>query len=266
MLNPIDRDELRRRVRSAKPFPHCLIDSFFQQHFAESVARGFPSYEEAARIGREFRSVNEKKKVQVTDTATFTTPIAEVNRLLASPDTLDLLSYVFDIPNLLADELLVGGGIHEMARDGHLDVHVDFNYIQDRQWHRRLNLLVYFNRDWEPAWGGDLELWDENVRRCEKSFAPLFNRCVVFATSEKSYHGVKAVKCPEGQARRSFAAYYYTREAPPDQTGEQHTTKFRGRPDEKIKSNILMPLERAGREMSQAVRRAKRGLKKMVRG
>jgi Rps23 Pro-64 3,4-dihydroxylase Tpa1-like proline 4-hydroxylase len=79
--------------------------------------------------------------------------------------------------------------------------------------------------------GGNIELWDTDVKVCHHSFEPIFNRCVVFETSEISYHGVTAVKCPEGQSRRSFAACYYTKEAPAHWNGQAHSTIFRVRPD-----------------------------------
>ena len=95
---------------------------------------------------------------------TFSEPVAELNRALAAPEFLDLLSYVFEIPRLLADEQLVGGGIHQTGPRGHLDVHIDFNYIRERELHRRLNILIYFNKDWAPQWGGNIELWDKEVK------------------------------------------------------------------------------------------------------
>ena len=266
MINPIDRDALRERVRTAKPVPFFSIDDFLETASAERVLDAYPSFEEAEKIGRSFNAVNEKGKIQVTDSTKFADPVAELNKELASPEFLDLMSYVFDIPNLLADEQLIGGGIHQTGPRGHLDVHVDFNYLGDRQLHRRLNILVYFNKDWEPDWGGNIELWDKDVKVCEQSLSPIFNRCVVFETNEVSFHGVTAVKCPQGRARRSFAAYYYTKEAPAHWTGEAHSTIFKARPDELVKGNVLMPLEQAGRRVRNIVADIKRGIKKTIKG
>src|SRR5205823_4330439 len=171
----------------------------------------------------------------------FPEPIAALNRALAAPEFCDLLSQVFKIPGLLPDEQLVGGGMHQTGPRGHLDVHVDFNYIEKRQLHRRLNILIYFNKDWRPEWGGNIELWDKNVKFCHQSLSPIFNRCVVFATNEISFHGVTAVNCPAGGSRKSFAAYYYTREAPAHWDGRSHSTIFKARPDEVLKGAVLMP-------------------------
>jgi hypothetical protein len=261
-INAIDRDELRSKVRSATPVKNFCIDNFLEQSFAESVLASYPSYEEVLNVGRTFKTVNERGKVQVTDSSTFAEPVAELNRTLASPEFLDLMSYVFEIPKLLPDDALVGGGIHQTGPRGLLDVHVDFNYIADRQLHRRLNILIYFNKDWKPEYGGNIELWDSEVKVCHHTFSPIFNRCVVFETNEISYHGVTAVKCPEGMSRKSFAAYYYTKEAPAHWTGQAHSTIFKARPDEVMKGRVMMPLERAKRQLSSAIH----GLKQKIKG
>jgi Rps23 Pro-64 3,4-dihydroxylase Tpa1-like proline 4-hydroxylase len=252
-INPIDRKALRERVRTAQPVRNFCIDNFLDESFANEVLASYPSFEEATKVGRTFSAVNEKKKVQVTDASSFAEPIAELNRTLASPEFLEMLSDVFEMPNLLADEELVGGGIHQTGSRGHLDVHVDFNYIAERELHRRLNILIYFNKDWKPEYGGNIELWDKDVKTCVHSFSPIFNRCVVFETNEISFHGVTAVKCPEGQARKSFAAYYYTKEAPPHWDGQAHSTIFKARPDEVLKGSVMMPLENARNKLRAAL-------------
>lgn len=260
-IQSIDRDKLREQVRKATPVPNFCIDNFLDPSFAESVIAAYPSYEEAIKVGRSFSAVNEKGKVQVTDSTKFAEPVAELNRDLASPEFLELLSYVFDMPNLVADEQLTGGGIHQTGPRGHLDVHVDFNFIEDRQLHRRLNILVYFNKGWKPEWGGNIELWDADVKNCIHSFSPVFNRCVVFETNEISFHGVTAVKCPEDRSRKSFAAYYYTKEAPAHWNGVSHSTIFRARPDEVVKGRVMMPLENAKRKFDGVLTELKRKLK-----
>ena len=256
-LNPIDREALRDQVLRSTPVPNFLIDNFLTEEFAHRVADAFPPYEEAVAMGRSFRAVNEKGKVQVTDSARFPEPIRQLNAALASPEFCELISYALEIPQLLADEQLVGGGMHQTAARGHLDVHVDFNYLEDRQWHRRANLLVFFNRDWQADWGGEFEFWDATVRMRHHAHLPIFNRCVLFETNEVSFHGVTAVTCPPGQTRKSFAAYYYTQEAPAHWNGRSHTTIFRARPDELLKGTVAMPAEKAKRWLSRTLRRVK---------
>lgn len=261
VIRPLDPDALHLQARTADPFPHLLIDDFLAPDFARSVAESFPSFNDALRMGDSFKAVNEYRKVQVTDSSRFAEPVAKLNEALAAPEFLELLGHVFSIPKLVADDKLAGGGIHQTGARGHLDVHVDFNYLRERQLHRRLNILVYFNPGWRPEWGGNIELWDREVKVCKRSFSPVFNRCVIFETSGQSFHGVSAVTCPENVARKSFAAYYYTREAPAGWDGTEHTTIFRARPNEHLKRHVLMPLERAQRNLKETLRGVKRSLK-----
>jgi len=261
ITQPLDREALRDQVRNAQPFPHLKIDGFLEPSFAERCAASFPSYEEAQRMGFEFSAINENRKVQITDSCKFPDPIKQLHAALADPAFLDLLSYVFQIPGLLADPDLRGGGIHETGPRGHLDVHVDFNYVKDKDWHRRLNILLYLNKEWKPEWGGHVELWDQDVKVCHHSFAPIFNRCVIFETSEISYHGVTAVRCPPDYSRKSFAAYYYTKVAPPGWDGTTHSTLFKARPNEWFKGRVLMPADRFGRRVLRGI-----GADQMARG
>jgi hypothetical protein len=151
--------------------------------------------------------------------------------------------------------------MHQTAAHGRLDVHIDFNRLPHNGWHRRLNLLLYLNETWQPGWGGMLELWDRDVKHCVKTFLPALGRCILFETSDISFHGVTALTCPEDVVRRSFAVYYYTREPPPRWSGRDHTTIFRARPDEYLKRFVLVPAGRA----KVAVRQVKEGLKRQAR-
>ncbi len=261
VIRKFDRDQVREHVRNAKPFPFFCIDGFLEPEVAAQIVETLPSFEQASTVGKSFSTVNEHGKIQVTDPAQFAEPVMRLYEALASLKWLNWLSYVMDIPNLVADSTLNGGGIHVTGPRGHLDVHVDFNYIKEMELHRRINILVYFNKNWREEWGENVELWDKDVKSCHHSLSPIFNRCVVFATSDSSYHGVTAVTCPNGNARKSFAAYYYTKEPPPDWTGEYHSTIFKARPDERMKGMLLMPAEKIKRAVRSKMRKLRSRLK-----
>ena len=254
MINPIDRDALRQQVRRAEPFPFFCIDDFLDRDFAAEVEAAYPTFEEAARLGQQFDAVNERGKIQIEDSRLFPPAIARLHQELCSEAWLGLLGDVMGIDGLVVDPDLVGGGIHETRPHGHLDVHVDFNFIREKRIYRRLNILVYFNSNWREEWGGKIELWDPDVRTCHHAFAPAFNRCVVFETSEISFHGVTALSCPDDVVRKSFAGYYYTEEAPAGWSGEHHSTVFRARPNERMKGMVWMPFERIRRNFGERMR------------
>jgi len=254
-IRPLDLDALRRRFRQAEPFPHIVIDDLLQPDFVQEIVSSYPSVAEAESIGNTFRAVNESGKTQVTDASRFAAAVARLNEVLAAPEWRSQLEHVTGIPDLLADELLDGGGMHIMRPGSHLDVHIDFNLLKDRQLHRRLNIIVFFNPEWHEAWGGQTELWDRDVKSCHHSVLPVLNRCVIFETSQISFHGVKAVRCPSDQARRSFAAYYYTKEAPAGWDGTRHTTVFRARPEERVKRWVLMPAHKIAKLVRKPLRK-----------
>jgi hypothetical protein len=257
-LNPIDAAELAAQYRGARPFPYFATDAFLRPEFAEAVCRAYPDYEQARKLGKEFGALNERLKVQITDPKRMPDPVARLSEVLASQAFLGVLERVTGIPRLLADPQLRGGGMHLVGPGGRLDVHVDFNIQRDTQWFRRLNILVFLNEQWERSWGGCLELWNSDVTRREHEQMPLHNRCLVFETSESSYHGVAPVTCPEGVTRQSFAAYYYTAEAPAQWSGAYHTTVFKPRPGEWWRHTVGRPAERLRRMMRRGGARLRR--------
>jgi hypothetical protein len=263
MLRPFDLEALRNSYVTAKPFPFIKIENFLEHEAAKLVAASFPSFDDALGQGQAFKTVNERRKIQITKPELFPAPILNLNDALASPKFLQDLSYITGIPGILADRELSGGGIHITGPGGRLDVHVDFNYIEDRKLHRRVNLLLYLNPIWQESWGGQIQLWDQEVKRCEAAFAPTFNRCVIFETSHTSYHGVTPITESATVPRQSFATYYYTKEAPERWDGSVHGTIFKARPEERIRGLVLMPMEAVSGKIKRHIRKIKDQLKQL---
>ena len=225
-------DAIRDDFQSASPFPHCIMDDFLQVDLAHEVAEEFPTYDMALSMGKETsRPPHEKTKVTVSDPAYFKPRTQVVNSVLSSDSFLQCLHRITKIENLIADQKLVGGGWHITKPGGRLNVHIDFNYDEDKRQYRRLNTFLYLTRNWNSEWGGQLELWDEDVENCVRRIEPLFNRCVIFETSERSFHGVVPIADTAELDRRSFASYHYTKE-PPSGFSANHDTVFRHRPGE----------------------------------
>ncbi len=264
LLNEINIDAMQEKMAAAPAFPHFCIDNFLEEAFAQQVHDAFPSFDEAEKMGKLFKAVNEKKKVQITDAGKFPPAILKLHELLASKEFVDNMSKMTGIKNLIADPALAGGGIHATNSGGHLDVHIDFNFDTRTQLHRRLNILIYFNKDWPEEYGGYLDLWDKEVKECQGRFAPIFNRAAGFVTSELSWHGVTPITCPPDKFRKSFAVYYYTKEAPEGWDGVSHSTVFKARPAEYWKGNVAMPAEAMARAAKGTVASAKQTLKKLL--
>ena len=257
LIRPLDVENLRLQFREAKPFRFACIDDFLVPEFGETVARSYFSRADAARFCRRFRTVSERGKVQVTDYERFPPAVRRLADALAAPEFMKLVADSTGIPDLVFDTRLTGAGMQQTACGGHLDVHIDFNLLFERL-HRRLNLTLYLNPGWKTSWGGMLELWGRDVAVRHHAIEPLFNRCVLFETTQASFHGVTAVKCPRDTTRNSFSVFYYTREPPPHWSGSFHDTIFRARPDEHFRRVVLLPAERLRRRLLRDARAVKR--------
>jgi hypothetical protein len=134
------------------------------------------------------------------------------------------------IKGLIPDPYFAGAGFHQVNEGGHLDIHTDFNFHSAMGLERRINVLIYLNKDWREEYGGCFEIWDQKMSRCCRRVVPAFNTCVVFNTSSISFHGNPvSVNHPDRKPRRSIALYYYT--ATWDKTRRSYTTRFKVRPD-----------------------------------
>ena len=204
--NPL---ELRDSYASAQPFPHIVIDGLFDDAILDTVLEDFPA-PGAMRWAR-FDNPNEKKLGFYYETSAISRRLRLFLDSLNRFEMLLFLEQLTGIEGLIPDPYFGGGGLHQIESGGFLKMHVDFNRHPKLHLDRRLNMLIYLNRNWAPSYGGELELWDVRTRECVRAIAPLFNRTVVFSTSESSLHGhPRPLTTPPDVTRRSVSLYYYT--------------------------------------------------------
>lgn len=232
MFNPRIHSEIERYAKSfrnAMPFRHVVIDDFLQPDVASAMLASFPEFE-AGHAANEVGEVG--RKAVVPRVRELPEPYPQVDAWLQTDAFLDAVSRITGIPGLLYDPDYVDGGTHENVDGAGLNMHVDFNYHPRDQSHRRINLIVYLNPEWEEAWGGALELagdpWDPADRE-RISILPAFNRAVVFETNEHSWHGFPSINLPADRrqlTRKSFAIYLYSRERPGEEVAPAHATVY----------------------------------------
>ena len=152
------------------------------------------------------------------------------------------LEQLTGISGLLPDPHNDGGGLHVTRRGGHLKVHTDFHSHYRLRLERRVNVFVYLNRNWSASWGGDLQLWQHDMRACHRSVPPLFNRLVVFSSSDRSNHGhPDPLVAPRDRVRMSVALYYYTVGRPKGERSSEHSTAFYARPGHDEQDQVFYP-------------------------
>lgn len=218
------------RFRSARPFPHVVIDEFFTRTLCGRLQREFPEFD-ASRARNELGEIG--GKAVYPDLGALGPAYTELDALLRLPQFIDLVTRLTAIDGLQFDPEYVGGGVHHNMNGQDLDQHVDFNYHPRTGLHRRLNLLFYLNDQWREEWGGCLDLQSNPRAPRERNevvrIRPVANRCVIFETTERSWHGFERIAMPPALAdigRRSVAVYYYTKERPSADVAPAHGTVY----------------------------------------
>jgi hypothetical protein len=220
-----DADALRPAYQGAHPFPHTAIDGLFDDALLDAVLADFPRPDEDA--WRRFESATEKKLGWV-HTAPLRPNLREFLVAMNAPPMLQFLQQLTGIDGLIPDPYYGGAGPHQIVSGGFLKIHADFNWHPLLRLDRRLNLLVYLNKDWPQEYGGHLELWDQEMKGCERRILPVFNRTVVFSTTDTSYHGhPRPLACPPDRTRKSVSFYYYTNGRPEEERSAPHDTVFK---------------------------------------
>jgi hypothetical protein len=202
-------EELSAAYCFAEPFPHMVADNFLPEGVARLALDHFPR--EALRSDRVFEMgyAGQHKRQIMPDECDGAA--RQLFQFFNSRPVIEFLEGLTAIQGLIPDPYYVGGGYHETARGGKLGIHADFRINEQLHLHRRLNVIIYLNENWQSEWGGALELWDRNMKVKHHDVLPLFNRCVIFNTDADSYHGhPDPLTTPEGVFRRSIALYYYT--------------------------------------------------------
>jgi len=254
--------ELAADYNAANPFPHVVIDDFLptavidmciDEFYAHPIAADAVYNRDQERLKREI------KPDFMSDSA---------RRLFYSFNSrpfISIIENITGIKGLIPDPYYFGAGFHEIFQTGHLSIHADFNYHKPMNLERRINVLIYLNRDWKDEYGGQLELWDKNMSKCAVSITPKINRCVIFNTTSESNHGnPNPINHPEEISRKSIALYYYTSTWKDE--NRIHNTQFRTRPKTEDKFDWQVRLPEIINDFAPpvALRAAKR-IKKFIR-
>jgi hypothetical protein len=223
----------------AQPFPHAVIDNIFPTAFTQLLLDHFPQDPKAHdKVYEKGYGGTHKRQISPYD---CDDTMRAAFALFNSAPMLQFIEALTGMKGLLPDPYFAGGGLHETSAGGLLGIHADFQVNESLQLYRRVNMLVYLNQDWQPEYGGNLELWDRQMQARQQTVAPLFNRCVIFNTDADSFHGhPDPLTTPEGVTRRSIALYYYQALPIPNEQGESRHTLYVARPhdDAETKSQV----------------------------
>lgn len=244
--NPEAIAQLKQSFQTAFPYKHIVMDDFLELDFANQIYDNFPSID---KLNKHYNGLNERKS-EGSNFGDFHPAFKELREEIMSKSFAEWMAEVSGIPEVFVTDDKLGTGLHQGSNGSFLDIHIDFNIHAEKNVHRRLNMLIYMNKDWKPEYGGDLEMWDAKMTQCEKKVAPLFNRAVIFETNEISYHGYSKINVPEHINRKSFYTYFYT--ALREDAGKYHDTVFKAKPEDSTAKKIGTNLKETLKNFTKA--------------
>lgn len=214
---------------NAQPYEHVIIPNFFTEDVANQLVASFPDPKDETFPWKHYDNPIEQKYT-LNEFASLPCH-RNVFDCLQSSTVVDYISHVTGIKQLESDPFFHGAGIHAYPREGKLDMHLDYSIHPITKKERRVNLIVYLNKDWKNEYGGFLELWDAHLQNRTELIMPAWNTAVLFRTNNISYHGLpKPIQCPEGEYRKSLAIYYVS--PPTDTALPRYKAEFFPLPDQ----------------------------------
>jgi Rps23 Pro-64 3,4-dihydroxylase Tpa1-like proline 4-hydroxylase len=235
----------RDNFMGADPYPHIVIDDFLNPEALENLLAEFP--DKSKKVWHDYQTHFENKQ-ELNGEGKMGDFTQHLLYQFNSAPFLQFLETLTGIDNLIPDPYFFGGGIHQLNRGGKLAIHADFSKHIKWPLDRRINAILYLNKDWKEEYNGNLELWDTDVTKCVKKVLPIFNRLLVFTVTDFNMHGVpEVINCPEDMSRKSLAFFYFTNGRPASEIDPSKTlhVKFQDKPgvetpkDAQDKANII---------------------------
>ncbi len=204
-FEPARIESLRARLQAGQPFPHLVVENLFNPRLLELVTEEFD----------QSQWIDVKSNYESTRRTALGAHLGPASQLyfdvVNSGWFTEWLSAVIDVPYLLPDPKLFGGGLHESKPGATFAVHRDFNLHRHLGLKNEMVFITYLNKGWQPEWGASLELWNATKDKCVTKVLPEFGHTLLMPHGPVSYHGhPDPMTPPDGRPRRSIAAYYYT--------------------------------------------------------
>jgi len=197
--------DLKDKFKKNEPFEHVIINNFLSDSYAEDLYKLFPKdhstwhkYENPLEVKSTFDNIE-----------LLPEELKNYFYYLSTNEIINLVSEITDIESLEYDEYLHGAGLHSHSRYGRLNIHLDYEKHPFSGKERKINIILFISKNWNPEWNGANELWNKDVTKCISKTNVIFNSAIVFKTNDISWHGVpEKIMCPENIFRNSLAYYY----------------------------------------------------------
>lgn len=188
---------------SNHPARHFILDDFLSRIQCQQLLHHWP---DADWAGWHRYDPSYEAKAASNLTEAIPAHLSVVLARMASCDYAELL----DLPGVVPDLSLVGGGLHEMPPGGVLGTHLDADSHARLGLRRAFSAVCYLS-EWQPGDGGELVLCGAS-RQEETGIEPRQGRLVAF-DCRYCWHRVE--KITGKHPRRSLALFGYLPEVSP---------------------------------------------------
>jgi Rps23 Pro-64 3,4-dihydroxylase Tpa1-like proline 4-hydroxylase len=204
----------------------AVIDDVLPVDIATSIWRAFPAVDKM-RLLSSFR----EHKYTSKSLDTMDPLIHDALFAFQTSEVIAEVARITGIRDMVGDPKLYAGGISAMTKGHFLNPHIDNSHDFEGKRYRVLNLLYYVTPGWMSEFGGNLELWDDRVRK-RIEIPSVFNRLVIMETNQTSFHSVNEVKV---EGTRCCVSNYYFSPHSPNGKDVFHITFFQGRPEQPLR-------------------------------
>lgn len=202
---------------------YCIVDDLLPVEVARRVSEAFPN-PESMRLMSSFR----EKKYTSKSFEKYDPLVGALTFAVQDPRVISVVERITKIKNQIPDPTLYAGGLSAMVKGHFLGPHLDNSHDGSRKYYRTLNLLYYATPDWSLESGGNLELWDQSVRK-NAVIVSKFNRLAIMETTPFSWHSVSEVRV--NNVRKCVSNYYFSSQSPTEQE-YFNVTSFSARPEQ----------------------------------
>ena len=229
----LKKEKLASEFKNSKDrIGYFVLDDLLPNDLALKILKNFPDTNDAISK-KNFR----EHKYIAYQMDQYNPLLEETIYAFQDQKVVQIVEEICQLTNIYPDEHLYAGGLSIMEKGNFLNPHLDNSHDKDGNKWRVLNLLYYVTPDWEKEYGGNLELWSNGLKNSPVIITSKFNRLVLMATHQNSWHSVN--KVTKEKIRRCCVSNYYFSDKPIQSTDSFHVTSFRGRPSEKVKDFIL---------------------------
>lgn len=220
----------------------CYVDDLLPLDVVREIYQRFPETSEM-RLMSSFRETKFTSK----NFDNFDPILKAITFAIQHPKVIEVVERITGIKKQIPDPSLYAGGLSAMAKGHYLGPHIDNSHEASRKYYRTLNLLYYVTPDWKLEYGGNLELWNNDVKK-NTTIVSAFNRLAIMETTPTSWHSVSKVTVDK--VRCCVSNYYFSEISP---TGKDYfnVTSFSARPEQKL----LRLVAKADNLARQAVRK-----------